>query len=343
MLLETFSNKGTQKPNIDRESGRLNNVVIMTTDFNLNNNATFTRINQEELVLLGSEEKIFCYLGHSKRGLTSDDRLPFRLGYFENFSIDGSAVKADLVLSPTIEQNPILRSKIPGDMKEYIYSLAENESGECGFSMSVGLARNEVTGAVSIIRLTSVDLVEDPALTVAMFSKDSKEYTMEDIHPSLSTAFDLFNGLDYALKQELSPEDLINSLISTLQSFLTAPEEQTDPVSVDESVPAPEAPLEAPIETDVDPDAETVDPITALQNELAEVKALVMQLMTSGFSKEEKAEKPNEEKVEPVVFETSAPIVIESAEEERFDFAHFNKLKSERKHSDATIYWKRFH
>ena len=327
----TFSSKGS-KPNVDRENSRLNNCVVMTTDFNLNNNAVFGKVNQEEIVLLGSSEKTYCYLGHPKKGATSDDRLPFRLGYFENFCIDGSAVKADLVLSPTIDTNPVLLARFPNGIKEYIFSLAEKEADECGFSMSVGMAYNE-NDTVTILRLSSIDLVEDPALTVAMFSEDK---LIEDVHPSLNFAFDQFNALDTAIKTGTPIEAVLAALLSSLATLQASPA-----VEVDEETPNEEAPLEptqeAPAEEVQEEEqiASIQTQIDSLKNDIADIKAAVM-----SFSKQEIIEEPKKEQVVVQVVGHIAEETVPFSKQEHI--AEFRALRAAGKTIEAARYFERY-
>jgi len=332
MLIESYSVKAS--PNVDRENSKLNNVVIMTTEFNLNNNATFTRINQEQIVALGNSEKVYCYLGHAKQGVTSSDRLPFRLGYFESFRVEDTKVKADLVLSPTIDSNPVLLARFPTGIKEYIFTLAETEAGECGFSMSVGMLYNE-DDTVTVGALYSVDLVEDPALTVALFSKAEPKF--EDVAPILVESFAHFNRLDDAIKQGSSIDAVLASLLESLSllnvvSVEDAPETALEPVLEPENTDAPvevaqvEEVLEPTPEPEIEPTLEAA-PIDDIRSEFAEIKETIKQLQEMIASRFAEDKKPEKKKV---VLSFNSPMPIEtdlklSKEEHREEYARLMK------------------
>lgn len=302
-VYESFSNKGAEKPNVDKENLRLNNVVIMTTEFNLNNNAVFTFVNQQELVDLGNTSKVYCHLGHAKRGVATEDRLRDRIGYFENFRIDGTAVKADLIVFSSVGENPYL----PSGAIEYVFALAENEANECGFSMVVWLDYND-DDSVTIKSLERVDLVESPALTRAMFSKIQKDYTMEE-------------------KETVLEESTTGLEVSATPAPIQAPAPE-----VEELVDASEEKIEEA------PKVEqfSTDRLGALETTVNEMKVLLMQLVTNGYAKEEE---PKEEK--KVVLTFSEPISHETAKLTKEDHrAEYHRLRKDGKLTEAAAYAK---
>lgn len=364
MLYETYS--FSSKPNVDKENGRLNNVVIMSTEFNLNKNAEFTLQNQKEIVELGNnpENKVYCYLGHAKQGATSNDRLPFRLGYFENFRIDKTKVKADLVLSPTIESNPVLKARFPDGITPYIYTLAEHESSECGFSMCVGLYYNE-DDSVTIKTLTSVDLVEEPALTIGLFSKEEPmtDKIIEEVHPTLNQAFDKFNELDTSLKSGADVQEILTALLEALATLQAAPtvEEAEEDATKEEGLEeiqeakteptteeAPTEELQEPIEEEKEQEEEAKEAITldslksdidSMKQDLADIKAAIMSFSKQAEESKEYSKK-EEENVEPVVFHVMSPISSEIEEEKprEYHVKEYGRLRKEGKYSEAATY-----
>lgn len=343
MIVETYSING-QKPNIDKTNNRLNNVVVMSTEFNHNKNATFTRKNQEEIVNLGNSKKVFCYLGHSKRGLRTEDRLIDRLGHFENFRIEGTKVKADLVLSPTIESNPRFSKLFPSGLTDYLFTLAEFEGADCGFSMSVGMCYNE-DDSVTIKELDSVDMVEEPALTNAMFSKD-KNTIMEDIHPSLNTAFDLFNELDTAIKAGQPTEELQTALLAALTSLKAEEEQESTEAPTEEEKAVEEAPVTAEegVEVEEEPPTETpteTQAITDIQSQIEELKTAIedMKAVIMSFSKVEEKEEVKEEPKKKVVFSVLPTILesnVERSKEEHLE--EFSRLRKAGLYTEAAKY-----
>lgn len=351
MLIETYSVKA--RPNVDRENDRLNNVVVMTTEFNLNRNATFTAINQAEIVSLGNSEKTYCYLGHAKEGFTSSDRLPFRLGYFENFRVEDTKVKADLVLSPTIDSNPVLLARFPTGIKEYIFALAENEADECGFSMVVGMMYND-DDSVTVGALYSIDVVESPALCLSLFAKAEK--TFEDPAPILVESFSYFNKLDDAIKQGSPIDAVLASLLESLSllnvvSVEDAPETVLEPVLEPENTeaptepekveevpePTPEPEIEPIVEPTVEPTVEPIaessvesNPVDEIRSEFAEIKETIKQLqelIASRFSVQEK--EPEEKKL---VLSFNSPMPIESSQMSKEDHKEeYSRLMKEDK------------
>lgn len=345
MIVETYSING-QKPNIDKTNNRLNNVVVMSTEFNHNKNATFTRKNQEEIVNLGNSKKVFCYLGHSKRGLRTEDRLIDRLGHFENFRIEGTKVKADLVLSPTIESNPRFSKLFPSGLTDYLFSLAEYEGADCGFSMSVGMCYNE-DDSVTIKELDSVDMVEEPALTNAMFSKD-KNTIMEDIHPSLNTAFDLFNELDTAIKAGQPTEELQTALLAALTSLKAEEEQENTEAPTEEDKAVEEAPVTAEegVEVEEEPTTET-QAITDIQSQIEELKTAIedMKAVIMSFSKVEEKEEVKEEPKKKVVFSVISPISHIEEKETKTKEQHleeFSRLRKSGLYTEAAKYHSQF-
>ena len=328
MIIESFA-KVTPKAQVDRTNSRLNGVVVMSTDLNLNHNANFTRINQDEIVSLGNTTKVYCYLGHPKKGITSNDRLPFRLGYFDNFSINGTQVKADLQLSPTIEANPIL----PQGIKEYIYTLAEKESSECGFSMSVGMSYNE-DETVSILEFFSVDLVEVPALTVAMFAKEQNKMEENTLNESLTPVLDALITLSNAMdsKTDIKPS------LEAIQAALSALSSPTSTEATEEPESTSEAELEAPTSeaTEATEDVQEINELDKVKSDIASIKDMLAQILSSNFSKEVKQEPKK------VVFSVMEPIKHESSSVSTYSQEVYNSLKSEKKYTEAAEYFKKF-
>lgn len=270
MIKESFRNYSVSTTNVDREERKLLGCVVMSSDINYNRDFIFSKKNQEELVALGNrfsgqdKDKCYSYLGHS-RGLTTDDRLAFRLGHWENFRIDGSLVRADLQLDPIIDSDPILQARFPGiSMSEYIYKLAETKSKECGFSMVVYISGTETEPIIS--ELTSIDLVEDPALTLSMFSQHKENYMEEEIKEEkavskLSKALEIFKALDTALEAGEPVEELVNALIEEIKSATVTTSN------------APEV-------------TEEFSEIEVLKSEMANMKTMI-ETLTSQFSKKE--------------------------------------------------------
>lgn len=155
--------------NVDRENLRLKNCVVFSTVINKNNEFEFIPENLSEIVALGNAGEVKSYINHA-RGL-----IEKRVGEWipGSFRIDGDFVKADLQLSEVNDVNPELKP----EYNDFVLTLAEKEPTKCGFStvMIVGTKDGEPT----IKKLYSIDLVETPALTLAMFSK-KEEKEMEE-------------------------------------------------------------------------------------------------------------------------------------------------------------------
>lgn len=338
--INTFNT--VSRPNVDRENGRLNNVVIMTTDVNFNQNANFTRQNQEEIVLLGSSEKTYCFYGHAKDGVFSAERLPWRLGKFENFRIDETKVRADLVLSPTLDTNPLLQKIYPQGISEYLYSLAENEAEECGFSMAVKLKRNsEDPNQVTIEKLYSVDLVAEPALVeTGMFSKQDETLA----HEKLTPAIDTFSLLDAALKDGEDIVDPVNTLIAQLQELLATPEPEEEPqVEVNIEVNVNSEPEKEP-SLEVEPEPEEPQPTIAdLSNRLDDLQNMLGELVVAmtSFSKKEEP-KIEEPEVQPLIYNV-LPAIKPEESEESYSVTEYNRLKASGDRAGATRYFNKFH
>ena len=331
MIIETYS--FNSRPQIDDTNSRLNGVVIMSTDFNLNKNAVFTSANQSELVEMGNANKVYCYLGHAKQGSTSEDRLPFRLGYFSNWRVDGSTVKADLIISPTADDNPILAARHPEGMKKYIFALAENESSECGFSMSIGMAYND-DDTVSILALYSVDLVEDPALTLGMFSKNNEEIIqMDDVNPLLTSAYDTFSALNDAINAGSDYETIADSLIAQINALITSAD-SNEAADFDTSA-APDATSAVEAQSEDVSNTTIAAQLQALQ-EL--IQAFIANQSDEDFSKKEIKDEAKEEK--KVVFSIPAPINVDAGEKTIDDHRkEYQKLRAEGKYSEAAKYF----
>lgn len=228
MLKEYF--KFESKPEIvDRANGVIKGVIIMDTVSNKNNDANFNYNNQVELCNLGNKGKVKCYQGHGVPGLTIADRLPYLIGYFNNFRIDGTSVKADLNLyTEVVDYSETLIRLVKSKYTDYIYGLAESAADVCGFSMEVRLKNigNE-DGEVSISNLYAVALVNSPALTDSMYStNDPIEF--EEIHPSLSVVDSLLNALDSAVKAGQPLEGIIAQLQQAAADLLQ-PQELEEP------------------------------------------------------------------------------------------------------------------
>lgn len=272
-ILQTYSDN---KVSVDRENRKLLGCIVMSTDVNYNRDFIFSETNQEELVALGNsftnqdKDKCYSYLGHS-RGSVSDDRLPFRIGYWENFRLDGSLVRADLCLDPIIDVDPILQARFPNiSMSEYVFQLAETKPNECGFSMVVFIAGSESEPVIKV--LSSIDLVESPALTLSLFSQKQKEILIMDTSATqtepvskLSKALELFNNLDAALIAGEPVEELVNGLIDEIKS-VTA--------STSADAPSTENFSKEPSEID------------SIKTEIQNLKTMIEGL-TSNFSKKE--------------------------------------------------------
>lgn len=329
MIIETFG-KISPTAQVDRGNSRLNGIVIMSTDFNLNNNATFSIENQKEIVSLGNTNKVYCYLGHAKKGFTSSDRLAYRLGYFENFSVDGSKVRADLQLSPTIEPNPI----IPQGIKEYIYTLAEKESNECGFSMSVGMCYNE-DDTVSILELFSVDLVEVPALTVAMFAKEENKDMSEDtVNEKLTPVLDALKLLSSAIDAGSDTKPSADAVKAAIDSLFAPVEAATvepvvEPTVEVEPIVEPTIEVEPISEPVEDPsiEAKEVTEIETVKAEILSLKELISNLQSALLAQANYAkEEPKVEEPKTVVFSVSprvSPVVggiVESKEAHKIEY-----------------------
>lgn len=316
MLIENFE-KVTSKPKIDKVNGILRDVVLFSTEFNLNKNAKFTDKNLKELVDLGSKEKTYSYLGHARKGVLSTDRLPYRLGHFENYSIDGTKVKADLILSKTIEANPIL----PKDIKEYIYALAENEANDCGFSVSVGFDYiSDGNDFVELKEVYSIDLVESPALTLAMFAKEENTMPEETVNENLSPVLEAIKTLSLALdsKGDIGPSvEAIKAALATLTPVQVAVSEAVEAIVEENEIH--QTVIETIVETVVDAQAvevETPSEIETLKSEFAAIKETLSKIQESLLTKETFAkEAPTKE---PVVFHVN-PVVSNSVDNSKAD------------------------
>lgn len=271
MIQENFRNYSVDASKIDKEARKLVGCIVMSTDVNYNRDFIFSKKNQEELVELGNrfsnidKDKCYSYLGHS-RGLLSDDRIALRIGHWENFRIDGTLVRADLNLDSVIDVDPVFQARFPGiSMSEYIYKLAETKSNECGFSMVVYISGTETEPVIS--QLNSIDLVEDPALTLSMFSQNKEEKIMEEQKTQeepvskLSKALELLKALDDALINGNPSEELVNALIEEIKSATKPASETSKPT-------------------------EEFSEIEVLKNELANLKTMI-ETFTSQFSKTE--------------------------------------------------------
>lgn len=251
--------------NVDRENLRLKNCVVFSTVINKNEEFEFTSENLSEIVSLGNAGEVKSYINHA-RGL-----IEKRVGEWipGTFRIDGNFVKADLQLSEVNDVNPELKP----EYNDFVLTLAEKEPTKCGFStvMIVGTKDGEPT----IKKLYSIDLVETPALTLAMFSKKEKEmekketisenciqetYTektvtefseegmteisevkVETIEMSeqLIPAYEIFRELDKALYEKTDIEEIKTRLIEAISmvtvSAMPVPEEVISENNVKES------------------------------------------------------------------------------------------------------------
>lgn len=155
--------------NVDRENLQLKNCVVFSTSINKNNEFEFISENLSEIVALGNAGEVKSYINHA-RGL-----IEKRVGSWipGSFRIDGDFVKADLQLSEVNDVNPELKP----EYNDFVLTLAEKEPTKCGFSTVMIVGTKD--GEPSIKKLYSIDLVETPALTLAMFSK-KEEMEMEE-------------------------------------------------------------------------------------------------------------------------------------------------------------------
>lgn len=333
--------------NVDRENGILHDVVLMTTLINKNDNFNFTSNNLNQVKNIGEKKKIYSYLGHAKSGISSDDRLPFRIGFFENYHIENNdTLKADLVLSPTIDENPILTSRV-GKMSDYIFSIAENDSDNCGMSVSINVFNPSLEtfsyeNDITITNVHSIDLVENPALTLALFSADINKNMNTDIttvDPSLTNAANLFNGLDDTLKkgETPKPEDvqaLISELINVFPQVKELHPDSEDPAQ-DAQISLSEDPVDvAVVTTPEDPSEDAEDTISP---DIASWMQKIETLIEGLISKLDAPAQFSVDEHKPEVIQFSAPIA-----EERHSVNHmanYHALRSEGRYTEAAKYF----
>ena len=339
MIIE-FYHTAITAPKIDKVNGVLRDVVVMTTEFNLNENANFSRTNQQELVDLGNTRQILSYLGHAKKGITSDDRLPFRIGSFSNFRVDDTRVVADLKLSKTLDTNPIL----PAGLRDYVYSLAENESNQCGFSMVVGLQYND-NDTVTIGDLMSIDLVGVPALTQSMFAKSESTDMINRAHETLTPVIGLLVSLDESIKAGQNITPTLQTLIGVLSGLYPVAAITEEAVETAAQEAQEEAQEPTPDATSLDASPSLLD----LQSDIACIKDQVAQLMASllamqSFAKEEpKVEPETKEEPKKVVFSVMEPVAHETIVEAAYSVDTYNEYKQNGQYKEASIYFKQWH
>lgn len=213
---------------IDREENILHDCVVFSSVLNYNG-GIYTKENLEELVALGNSKKnVYSYIGHSKDEVT-DDRLTDRIGEWVSgsFRVDGNLVRASLKLFDVNEVNP----KIEKNFNEYVLKLAETIPEKCGFSVVIW-TRSADDEMISIKDLVCIDLVEFPATTIAMFSKEVKKIMVEET--KISALETLFGSLIEALKSGSEYVGIKMELIKELESLGFEPEKEIEIVEEEE-------------------------------------------------------------------------------------------------------------
>lgn len=326
--------------NVDRENLQLKNCVVFSTSINKNNEFEFIPENLSEIVSLGNSGEVKSYINHA-RGL-----IEKRVGSWipGSFRIDGDFVKADLQLSEVNDVNPELKP----EYNDFVLTLAEKEPTKCGFStvMIVGTKDGEPT----IKKLYSIDLVETPALTLAMFSKKEEmemeeketisenciqetytektvtefseegmieisEVKVETIEMSekLIPAYEIFRELDKALYEKTDIEEIKARLLEAI-SLVVVESPIVEEVMSENNVKESGVTMESLVEM-----------ISKLTSEVSELKTL---RLSENSKSEEK------------IVQFSVNSVEDDAVPEVNHMSVYSRLVSEGKYSDASKYHK---
>lgn len=229
MVKENLTFYSDNQVNVDTENLQLKNCIVFSTSINKSQEYEFSEKNLQEVVDLGNAGDVNAYLDHA-RGVLEKRVAEWIPG---SFRIDGSFVRADMQLKATNDVNPEVSNKYNVSYNEFIMKLAQTEPDKCGFSCVFLLGL--VDGDVSIKSIMSIDLVEVPNLTPAMFSYNDEvkmsEVSVEvevcpeekavEISEKLIAAYELFAALDIALRDAQPIDELKAKLIEELSNVST--------------------------------------------------------------------------------------------------------------------------
>ena len=167
------------------------------------------------------------------------------VGRFKNFQIDGDKVTGDLHLDTVCKNAPA------GNLYDYILNMAKKNPDMFGASMAFIPAEPEVgTGECPLVRieeLLATDLVDDPAATNSLFSRDSFSFQATrflDENPSIA-AFLARNPdtiiefmLKYYSKTDLMKPEIFQKFKNL---FASSPDEAQQSKAYDQAVELLEA------------------------------------------------------------------------------------------------------
>lgn len=190
----------------------------------------------------------------------SNDGLGKYLGRWSGFRLDGDVVRADLQIADTAFNTP------QGDLGSYVLDLAEEDPDSFGNSIAFAFDRKamdetETDDGIFSVRLSAlkaVDVVDEPAATSGLFSRDDDARDL----PAMAVRLldEHFAG---------ASADVIAGRVNGLLNryFQTRGLQMTEPT--------PEAPVETPeaVTTEVPP-VETPEPALSATDDVARLKQL---------------------------------------------------------------------
>jgi len=155
---------------INEGAGILQKVVVAQTGKVKSYNEEIDAVTLSQIVALGNAKPkgIKARFGHPNMCTSAFGTY---IGRFKNFMIDDDKVTADLHL------DPVCRNAPSGNLYDYILTMAAKNPDMFGASMAF-IPAAPVTGEsefplVRIEELLATDLVDDPAATHSLFSRDS--------------------------------------------------------------------------------------------------------------------------------------------------------------------------
>ena len=155
---------------INEGSGVLQKVVVAQTGKVKSYFEEIDAVTLSQIVALGNarENGVKARFGHPNM---CSSAMGTYIGRFKNFSLDGDKVTGDLHL------DTVCRSSPAGNLYDYILSMAKKNPDMFGASMAF-IPGEPVQGPgefplVRIEELLATDLVDDPAATNSLFSRDS--------------------------------------------------------------------------------------------------------------------------------------------------------------------------
>ncbi len=165
---------------VDRDREVINGFAVVTKGVTHDERGEFDDQALETVIEFGNKSKIGIKsrFGHPNMSGTA---LGTFLGRTKNFRRDGDIVRADLHIDKTAHNTP------DGDLATYVMNLAESDPDAFGSSMVIRWdeeyrdEQDDIPPLIRVKKLSSVDIVDDPAANSGFFSdsvKPSAEMTM---------------------------------------------------------------------------------------------------------------------------------------------------------------------